>query len=375
MAARRRKAARRAWPANLYQNAAGYFWFRNPDDGRTIGLGRDFKLATAQVRTANAELLRRRGDISLLQKIDGAGISFAEWCLEYERENLPQNRHSAVGMRSQLKGIRASAFASQAIAAVRPREVADFLRDVQEQRGSYAAIAYRSRLADVFRQAIERGFVDSGRSPVDAVFKPRTAGVTRSRLTLDEYKQLIAKAREEPRHRWIANAIELALVCGQRREDIAKMRFDQIHDGFLWVEQSKGKEGHRSKLRIPLDLRLDVLGVTLGDVLKRCRDTVVSKYVIHFIATSGGSRPGDACKPATLSTRFAAMRDAAGLVAPDGKTPVTFHELRSLAARLYTEQHGADFAQALLGHKSPEMTALYRDSRGREWTEVKVKVG
>jgi enterobacteria phage integrase len=122
-------------------------------------------------------------------------------------------------------------------------------------------------------------------------------------------------------------------------------------------------------------LRLDAIDVTLGDVLKKCRDAVVSKHVIHFIRQSGESKPGDPCKPATLSTRFALMRDAAGLTPPDGKTPVTFHELRSLAARLYTEQYGRDFAQALLGHKSAEMTALYCDSRGREWTEVKIKVG
>jgi hypothetical protein len=28
-------------------------------------------------------------------------------------------------------------------------------------------------------------------------------------------------------------------------------------------------------------------------------------------------------------------------------------------------------AQALLGHKSPDMTALYRDVRGSEWIEIR----
>ena len=40
-----------------------------------------------------------------------------------------------------------------------------------------------------------------------------------------------------------------------------------------------------------------------------------------------------------------------------------------MAARLYAEQ-GID-AQALLGHKSPDMTALYRDVRGSEWIEIR----
>jgi integrase len=70
-----------------------------------------------------------------------------------------------------------------------------------------------------------------------------------------------------------------------------------------------------------------------------------------------------------ITNAFAAARDQSGITWETGKTPPTFHELRSLAARLYAQQ-GAD-AQALLGHKSPEMTATYRDSRGTEWVEVK----
>jgi len=36
---------------------------------------------------------------------------------------------------------------------------------------------------------------------------------------------------------------------------------------------------------------------------------------------------------------------------------------------LYAEQ-GVD-VQALLGHKSPDMTAVYRDVRGAEWISVR----
>jgi integrase len=38
---------------------------------------------------------------------------------------------------------------------------------------------------------------------------------------------------------------------------------------------------------------------------------------------------------------------------------------------LWAEQEGKEFAQALLGHKDARMTAVYRDSRGAEWKEVK----
>ncbi|EPP0180397.1 tyrosine-type recombinase/integrase, partial [Escherichia coli] len=52
--------------------------------------------------------------------------------------------------------------------------------------------------------------------------------------------------------------------------------------------------------------------------------------------------------------------------------PPTFHELRSLSARLYRNQIGDKFAQRLLGHKSDSMAARYRDSRGREWDKIEI---
>jgi hypothetical protein len=36
-------------------------------------------------------------------------------------------------------------------------------------------------------------------------------------------------------------------------------------------------------------------------------------------------------------------------------------------------QYCFDVMGPVLGRKSAEMTALYRDSRGREWTEVKIR--
>ncbi|WP_429499494.1 phage integrase Arm DNA-binding domain-containing protein [Robbsia andropogonis] len=53
MAARRRIASRRHWPANLYKNSRGYFYFRNPVTGKTFGLGTDLQNAIEQVNAVN----------------------------------------------------------------------------------------------------------------------------------------------------------------------------------------------------------------------------------------------------------------------------------------------------------------------------------
>lgn len=48
----------------------------------------------------------------------------------------------------------------------------------------------------------------------------------------------------------------------------------------------------------------------------------------------------------------------------------SFHEIRSLSARLYEEEKGAEFAQKILGHKSMQMTDRYLDDRGNGYTEL-----
>ncbi|MDP1594291.1 MAG: tyrosine-type recombinase/integrase [Gallionella sp.] len=95
--------------------------------------------------------------------------------------------------------------------------------------------------------------------------------------------------------------------------------------------------------------------------------------MIHHQRPRTLSKPGDQVWVDTISKRFSAARDLAGVKGEEGKTPPTFHEIRSLSIRLYTEAYGAEFAQAIAGHKDAAMTAIYRDVRGSEWVQVKVQ--
>ncbi|CAO3438619.1 tyrosine-type recombinase/integrase [Azospirillum doebereinerae] len=148
-------------------------------------------------------------------------------------------------------------------------------------------------------------------------------------------------------------------MTGQRREDLVNLGPRNVRDGRLWVVQGKTK----TKIAIPLELRLKAVGWSVGEVIARCRDAVPSGHFIHHSRPSGRAKPGDRVQGLSLALSFATARDQAGLAWSKGATPPSLHEMRSLAARLYAGQ-GTD-AQSLLGHKSPEMTALYRDSRGR----------
>ena len=48
----------------------------------------------------------------------------------------------------------------------------------------------------------------------------------------------------------------------------------------------------------------------------------------------------------------------------------SFHEIRSLASRVYEKERGEDFIQRVLGHKNLKMTKKYLDSHGAEYVMI-----
>lgn len=63
------------------------------------------------------------------------------------------------------------------------------------------------------------------------------AVVMRERLELKQYGPIRDAAETMPP--WFCLAMDLALVSGQRREDLTQMRFSHIVDGRLQVEQGR----------------------------------------------------------------------------------------------------------------------------------------
>nr|WP_006706629.1 tyrosine-type recombinase/integrase [Candidatus Regiella insecticola]EGY29090.1 Integrase [Candidatus Regiella insecticola 5.15] len=152
--------------------------------------------------------------------------------------------------------------------------------------------------------------------------------------------------------------MDLALLTGQRMGDIRQMQWKDIHDGKWWLQQQKTG----MKLAIPLTLSLEVIGKNFEGVLNECRQQIKSENYIFV------GRRETCFGQGALSKGFADSREQSGLKWQG--TPPSFHEIRSLSARLHSEARGKDFAQKLLGHKSSAMTDQYRDSRGSEWGEI-----
>lgn len=221
----------------------------------------------------------------------------------------------------------------------------------------------RSVLIDVFKEAQHYGEVPPGHNPALATKQPRRK-ITRQRLSLEEWQKIFDIA--DKKQQYMGNAMLLALVTGQRLGDISKMKFSDIWDDHLHIEQEKTG----SKIAIPLSLRLNAINWSLRDVVARCRDYAVSPYLVHFFRTTSQAERGAQVKSNTLTMNFSKARDLAGIDWGEG-TPATFHEQRSLSERLYKVQ-GLD-TQKLLGHKTQKQTDRYHDDRGKNWIKVVLK--
>jgi len=135
----------------------------------------------------------------------------------------------------------------------------------------------------------------------------------------------------------------------------------------MWIERAKTG----ARICIPLSLRLERFEMNLDDVVRQCRTTgVVSHWLLHRIEKAKGARIGSHVHVDILTREFSAAVDKLGLDW-GGKQAPTFHEIRSLAGRLYKEQGNVN-PQELFGHKDPRTTAIYTDGRG-EWVKVGVR--
>lgn len=363
MSPRRRHPRNQGLPDGL-RVRVGYYSYVHPLNKTEKGLGRDRKYAIEWARRANAKAWASRGDVTPEDWVMGQTNprTWGAWCDRFESltAEKPLAKRTQAKYAGMLRRARAAWPAELAADAVDVLMVADVLNALKAEKPAMAK-AYRSYLKELFRACCENGWRKDNPAEVTAEIK---APSQRARLELPRFTAIYNDPRTQ---QWLRNAMALALVTGQRREDIVNAQRRDIRDGHWWCEQ--GKTGNR--VAIPLSIRLEVFGMSLADVLKQCQATnILSPHIIHQTVRGGGSKPGAKIRVGSVSYKF---RDAvARLQANWGdKTAPTFHEIRSLSSRLYKTQGNVDTKQ-LLGHKSDASAALYADARGG-WVTVSVK--
>lgn len=357
---RPRSLSRRSLPPNLRERNGYYSWC-DPRTQKELGIGRDKHEAIKQAREANAWI---EGQSKGLVERLSERKTIAQFIPIY-RETLKSrglSKNTLYHRNWQLSAIEknlgsVSIGPRQEDAVIITKAAADWLVTYEKANKLRSAKSLRSTLIDLFADAGAKGLVAV--NPINVIaLKP--ASVKRERLTLDAFMAIYQKAPEG----WEKRSMELALISIQRREDIANMTFRASKDRHLQVVQQKTG----ARLKIPLSLRLNALNMTLGDVVSKCRqDGIFSQYLLHHRLCQGQAETGNRVHPQTIGRNFRDCRGKAEIVASAGKTPPTFHEIRSLGIRLYKAQ-GYD-PQTLAGHKEAETTDGYADARGL-WVDV-----
>lgn len=268
--------------------------------------------------------------------------------------------------RSNLAHVR-RLWGSTPIADLKPQAVASGLRTIPKEHSSMA-VRVLSELRDVLTEAVAAGWAETNAA---RDIKPPKHKVLRERLELSVWMRMRELSKTSPQ-RWVESMLLLALVIGQRRADLAKVRFDDVVDGHLRIEQQKeAGKGYGARVEIPLTLRMDCIGMTVGDVIEHCRQS--AKPGATLLRQANG-RP---IEMSSLSVRFCEhIRAVLGDADPGTHKRPSLHEVRSLAARTYVEQ-GMDprVVQTLLGHSDIEMTEVYLKDRGlsrHKWRRVQL---
>ena len=357
MAPRPRKRSNTGLPLNVYENRTAYSW-RHPITGKTFGLGNDRQYAFAQAHEANMAVLGLLDKPRLVHRITGAPDTLADW-LEIYKSNQSQLFNEGKIAKStkvtiaQRCNVISEAIGGLILKQITTRHIADFLKEYNAKERMQQAM--RSLLQDVFRTAIEEGWRDA--NPVEATRSKRVE-TKRSRLSLEQFMLIHAEAVKSGPE-WLPRFMELSILTGQRRGDVAKMLYRDIEGEFLNVKQLKNKRTNMEGHNVAIPLELSVAGFNLVAAIASTRN-VVSRFLIHHNKQQGKARIGGKIRETTIALEFAKARLAAGVIMENPPTP---HEIRSLSARLYAEIHGEAFAQALLGHHSDKMAALYQDKR------------
>jgi integrase len=310
-----------------------HFYYRLRD-GRKIALGSDRAVALerwAQIEARGA-LLAHDAMPSVIER--------------YRREVLPTKKPKTQEQYESALGRLEEAFLAARLSQIKPLHVRQYLDRRSAKTAANREIAV---LSAMFNWAREKGITEAA-NPCAGVSRNRESG--RDIYVTDEVLRVVrAEACPE-----LVDAIDLALLTGQRAADVLKFRRTMISDGHLWHRQNK--TGTKQGIEI-------VPGSEFEKVLKRALERPRDATSLWMVQTSSG-------QPLTVQTlqrRFQVARAAAAAKHPALAEQIRAFQFRDLRPKAATDSGDLRSAQELLGHSDETTTArIYRRVRG---TKVK----
>lgn len=285
--------------------------------------------AWTKLSSDRAEALRLWAQLEGVREDDSTRL-FSVVARRYVREVFPTKsvqtrRDNGKELANLLK-----VFAHMPIDAIAPMHIREYM-DIRGQVAKVRANREKALFSHLFNKAREWGYA-AAQNPCQGVKGFKEFG--RSRYITDaEFTQVKAHA-----HFTVIDAMDLALLTGQRPADVLKLKRADIRDGAIWIIQNK--TGTRLGIEITGEL-----AAVIARINERPR-RAISAFLIQ-------DENGQPLTQGALRSRFDKARNAA-------KVDFQFRDIRGKAA---TDTGNLAHSQKLLGHKNRSMTEHYVKAR------------
>lgn len=345
--ARRRLIKNRKLEEYVYVRSNGYVFYQHPKMDKPVSFKKDIDKANETARIVNREMASREAQ-GMASRILTGGVTFGNVIDRFLRDRAPElgwSKRTMAENMGRIEKFRTAEKANYESTDVR------FFSDLIDQHFTGDGIrkaAYLLKQIDRF--AVGKG-MRRGPNVCDGLIAPQQKKRQRSRIKdYDQYLKIRAAAQP-----WLQRAMDFSLITLQPREVVCGMSLPRSGDTMLRV--IRGKTGAAIAIHI---------GDSLQRVIQECRVEAMrfgSRKLICKRQRGGGTTVA----PDYLSKAFRKAVGASGLYEDNAPT---FHEIRSLGARMYKEAgYSRDFIQALAGHTEGKTTEIYLEN-GPKFTEA-----
>lgn len=381
MAARPRQKGQRDLPPHMSvdrkKDGTVYYFYRMPD-GKKYGLGTDREEAVETAKVLNSEINR---DKALLNKVlertkaheerikAASPVPPVEVAFDLFRDHYFQKKFSDTTRKAhqqRLNNYKEAWRDIHRINEVKHTDVTAFLNS----KPAHAYQKHQALLKEAWQYFVHQGWC------TDNLAEKTMAAVLPDKVRQPiRFEELMAIREISPDY--LQRAIDLALHSLQRREDLTKLKRDDID---LQNNTFTVKQGKTANYKKPIFIQVDMHPELRQAVLfcMESRFTFICPYLLHAMPKKLTQQIREskshhmAMTPQWLTNEFAKYRDKSGIfdhLTPEEKP--TLHEIRALGEYRVMQRYGKDYAKALAGHATE---AMFEHYVGRHKPDEPVKI-
>lgn len=351
-------------PRNLsFDGESGRYRYRNPLTGERFWIGKSRMQAIAKANLYNKEV----DALSAQQHARAAAPTVEEVVDLYISDVVPMKPWDDGTKKNHLFALAMyqREFAGTLLPTLDRTRIGSWLAQRASSGESYNK--HRARWIDLYRYAISRGIVDYNEA--EATLKMSVSKKIarnrkrRGRMTVAQFWTVHGSADH-----WLQVAMETSLVTLQSRAEVCRMQKSDQRDGWLYVIRDKtAGDSDMAFIRIRVTPQI-------SEIWRRAwSDGIACPYLVHRIPESKRPQHLDckphpfAVEPGYLTRQFRRIRDESGAFDHiETKERPTFHEIRSLGARLYRRLGWShDQIRALMTHTHTRTTDIYLTNPGQ----------